>query len=144
MIVSNLNEVAGRYLAAKPEEKAKVEQERIDKVAREFTGIINGDYGKSVVAMLKVSDKFIRFGEEEDGPGFTTVYILTGDGLRKSCEASGSWTAYSKEVPKPKLESILPAEAVEETWKLNGIKPEDFINWFYGEADKIVDQAPSA
>lgn len=99
--------------------------------------------GQALKELLRASKRHLNFGEEREGGGYGVVYFIDGNGLQQSVEAMGTWTAYSKDVPEPKLTSITAREAVEAAVHYGGKKATEVVNWLRGELDKIANSAPS-
>lgn len=132
--------------AARKYQQAKHAQSQlpaeIDKATRDLEQFIASNEGSAAKTLLKASGKHIIFGETEASGGFGAVYFMNGDGLQRSVEAMGMWTAYAKEVPKPNLSPITARQAVEAAVYYNKEKPSEVLEWLREKLNEIADSAP--
>lgn len=145
--MTNWHEAAERYRKAQHETQSVEVRKEIEQAARMLDLFLESDEGKAALELLSASRRHIRFGERPES-GMTTVYFLNGDGLRKSVEAAGMWTAYAKDVPPPRLSPLTALEAISvaanpECGADGGRKPDRIIPWLRIELDAIAMKAPA-
>jgi hypothetical protein len=111
---------------------------------RELEQFLRSDEGRAALDLLTASNRHINFGEEYEGGGSSVVFFIDGTGLNRSIEASGTWTVYAKEVPKPKITPITAKEAIEAAInpRMGGKKPNEVMTWLRSQLDAIASHAP--
>lgn len=97
--------------------------------------------GESAKKLLRAAGKHIIFGELREGGGYGVVYYIDGDGLNESYEAMGTWMAYSKEVPKPKITPSTAETAAFAAIHYGGIVPSELVMWLERKLDAIAAEA---
>jgi hypothetical protein len=140
--MENWREAAEKYRQAQPAVAQDAQKQRCEHAARQLQELLASPLGLEAIELLKASRRHIIFGEDPPEGGHTVVYFLDGEGLRRSCEASGTWTAYSTSVPQPKLFPISALEAVQVAVKFGRKDPDGLIRWLREELDKIALAAP--
>jgi hypothetical protein len=115
--------------------KERLQKEEVEKI-KEFMASSEGAEG---LRLLQNSKKYIRVAEGEPFNGFTTVFFLDGGGFKRSHEASGTWVAYSKEVPEPKISPATIEECVQEAvWA--GRDPDKILNSIKARLNSIAEE----
>lgn len=141
--MADWREAAEKYRQAQPAVAQDAQKQRCEHAARQLQEFLASPLGLEALELLKASRRHIIFGEDPPESGHTVVYFLDGEGLRQSCEASGSWTAYSTSVPQPHLSSVSALEAVQVAAKYGRKNPDGLIRWLREELDKIAVAAPT-
>ncbi|MBI5654397.1 hypothetical protein HZC53_01955 [Candidatus Uhrbacteria bacterium] len=142
--MANWRDAADKYRQAQPDEVKAARDQQILALAQELDMFLKSGEGVLALELLKASGRHIILGEEQPEGGFTTVYFLNGDGLRKSDEAAGTWTAYASpnQIPAPKLSPITLGEAAKAALTLGRKQPGELVHWLREELDKIAAAAP--
>lgn len=111
---------------------------------RELEQFMRSDEGRAALELLTASGRHLNFGEEYEGGGSSVVYFIDGTGLNRSIEASGTWTIYAKEVPKPSITPVTAKDAIEAAINpcMGAKKPSEVMTWLRSQLDAIASQAP--
>ncbi|KKU33981.1 MAG: hypothetical protein UX57_C0009G0033 [Candidatus Uhrbacteria bacterium GW2011_GWE2_46_68] len=139
-------EAAEKYNRHSPAAKKQEEDALVHQIARELQQFLDSPEGQAALELLKASGRHIILAEERDG-AHGTVYFLDGEGLRKSHEAMGMWTAYANpqegHVRSPR---VLPLEAREavEVVKHDRQPLVELIACIRRDLDNIAAEAPSS
>lgn len=117
-------------------------REEILRVADDLEHFMLGQDGEAAMRLLAASGRHINFAERNEGGGSGVVFFINSNGPQLSVEAMGMWTAYSRNVPKPRIVPIKVDEIIEAAVVIGGKEPSSIMTWFHQELDKIADEAP--
>lgn len=123
----------------KEREEARKKQEEAQQGTQELHEFLISEEGGAAIRLLQASNQHIILGEDQESGGYRTVYLMDGNGLQQSVEASGTWVAYSKNVPKPKITPISTQQAIEAAVNFGGKKPTEVVDWLKAELDMIAE-----
>ena len=117
-----------------------------DGLARDLATFIANAEGLAAKALLAASKRHINFGESYEGGGYGQVWFFDGTGFNRSDEAMGTWIAYAKEVPVPKITPMTAREAAEAAIdpRRGAKKPDEVMAWLRSQLDIIAEQAPTS
>jgi len=127
--------------AAAEEQKSRDYQADIIAGTKELDDFLASKAWEAGQKLLLACGQHINIAEEREGGGYGVVYFLDGNcqGTQQSVEAMGMWTAYSRDVKKPRISPASSREAVALAVR-QGAKPNEIVPTICKKLDRIAKQ----
>ena len=140
----NWADATDRYQKARQSDKHKDSEAEIKRVATELEQWLESAEGRQAKLLLAASGRHIVLAEEEGAGGHGTVYFLDKDGLKRSTEAMGLWTAYARKdkISSPSVEQVTSLEVIQAVSREGNAILAQFFLWLRRKIDAIADAAP--
>ncbi len=116
-------------------EEARKKQEEILQGVEQLREFLMFE-GTVAMRLLQASGNYIVLGEDNGG-GFLVVFLINGEGLYKSVEASGMGAN-----TKPVLTRISNKDAIEVAVNHGGKKATEVVSWIRSQLNRIAEAAP--
>jgi len=97
-----------------------IKHSTIQQAARQLQRFLDSRQVQLYLKLLCGKGQHIVICEENEGGGFGCVYFVDRNGLQRSTEAMGLWTAYSKNVPPPSISHCTVQEVAAAYARLQG------------------------